>query len=205
MHRFIDSSYSLTNSAQESVFARLKYVKHENSTTKPENVESLTLWRYNKLQEWLSEKTDDERNRLILHARSLTNSIKKMHAENAKKVQEELEQEFFHISEEKKKEDRLSMRYCNLISSDKKSFFLYSSDQVDGKRKNFNEEIGTNPNNKVLFFTALCRLLNNCYMTTIRSPKEIGMTVTKAELEIKEFLDNFNFEEEVENCCNDQL
>ena len=85
MHRFIDSSYSLTNSAQESVFARLKYVKHENSTTKPENVESLTLWRYNKLQEWLSEKTDDERNRLIAHARSLTSSIKKCMLQMPKK------------------------------------------------------------------------------------------------------------------------
>ena len=91
------------------------------------------------------------------------------------------------------------MRYCNHISGDKKSYFPFSSNDLDDKRKKFNEEIKESPNNKIIYFTALCRFLNNSYLTTIRNPKENGMTVSKTELAIKEFIDNFDFEAEADN------
>ena len=108
---------------------------------KAENVEAITLWRYNKLQEWLMKKTFDERYQLMVQARSLISSIRPMNAKNAEKVQAYLEREFCHISDEKKKDDRLSMRYCNLITSDEKTFLPYSSEQLDEKRRQFNKEI----------------------------------------------------------------
>ena len=104
--------------------------------------------------------------------------------------------EFDKIAEERKKEDRLSMRYCNLISSDRNAYVPFSSDQLDNKRKKFNTEIGADANNKLLYLTALCRYFNNIYLTTFRNPKEIGMTVTNSQAEIKNFLNNFNFDEE---------
>ena len=129
MQRFIDSSYSLTNSAQESTFAHFKYVKNENPNMKSEDLEALTLWQNNKLEKWLTEKTDSERQQLVDQARLLTSSIKALHAENAAKTQAELMSEYRKIAEDKTKDDRLSMRYCNLISNDRKSFVPFSADQ----------------------------------------------------------------------------
>ena len=87
------------------------------------------------------------------------------------------------------------MRYCNLISSEKKSF-VPLSDQFDDKRLQFNSEIGVAGSNKILYLTAFFRFLNTSYLTSIRNPKEFGMTVAETELEIKRFLDGFNMEEE---------
>ena len=154
MQRFVDSSYSLTNSAQESTFAHFKYVKNENPNMKSENLEALTLWRNNNLQKWLTAKPDSERQQLITQARALTNSIKTLHAQNATKTKTELRNEYQKIDEDKTKDDRSSIRYCNLISSDRKSFVPFSKDQLDDKRKTFNSEIGVDGKNKVWYLIA---------------------------------------------------
>ena len=72
MHQFIDSSFSLTNAAQESTFARFKFVKNENPTMSPEIIEAITLLRNNNLQEWLNKKTDAYQRTLIKKARALS-------------------------------------------------------------------------------------------------------------------------------------
>ena len=144
----------------------------------------------------LTEKPDSERQQLVTQARALTNSIKALHVQNAARTQAELRSEYQKIYEDKTKDDRLSMRYCNLISSDRKSFVPLSADQVDDKRLKFNREIGVDGKNKILYLTALCRFFNTSYLTTIRNPKEFGMTAAKTENEIKRFLDSFNMNDE---------
>ena len=189
MHRFIDTSFSLTNSAQESTFARFKYFKNQFPNMRPENLESLTLWNNNKLQEWLIEKSRDERYDLIHKARSLTNMIKEMHSENDLKAKNDQELEFNRIREERNLDDRLSMRHCNTISLHRNTLFPLKSDCLEQARKRFNKKENLPTNNKIYYLSALSRHFNSTYSTAIRGPKELGMTIGKTEAQIKLFLD----------------